>query len=73
MSEFAKVDAVDRSRRSLIQGALWDVAIAVFAVLLVWLPDADISSREGWIVFGTAAAKTALTAFASYVMRVREG
>ena len=73
MSEFAKVDAVDRSRRSLIQGALWDVVIAVCAAMLVWLPDADISSREGWIVFGTALAKTVLTALASYVMRVREG
>lgn len=72
MSEFAKNDAVDRSRRTLIQGLVTDALVAVAAVLLVWLPDADITSREAWTVLGVSVVKSVLTAVASYVMRVRE-
>lgn len=73
MSEFAKNDAVNRSKRTLVQGAVWDAVIALCAALLLWLPDADLSSREAWIVLATSVAKSVLTAVASYVMRVREG
>lgn len=64
-------DARNRGVRTLLQGAAWDVAIAVAAALLLWLPDADLSSRDAWIVLGTAVAKTVLTAVASYVMRAK--
>jgi len=73
MSEFAKVDAVDRSRRTFIQGLAVDAVLALCAALLVWLPDADLSSREAWSILGVSVAKSVLTAVASYVMRVREG
>lgn len=66
-----QADAVNRSRRTLTQGLLVDVAIAVATGLLLWLPDADLSSRDAWIVLGTALAKSVLTAVASYVMRLK--
>lgn len=72
MSEHTKADAVDRSKRTLIQGVAVDALVAACAVLLVWLPDADITSREAWAVLGVSVGKSVLTAIASYVMRIRE-
>ena len=47
-------------------------ALFVFSlVLLAWLPDADLSSREAWAVLGISVAKTLLTAVASYVSRLK--
>lgn len=66
-----RTDAANRGFRTLAQGAALDVAIAIAAALLVWLPDADLSSRAAWIILGTAVAKTVLTALASYVMRLK--
>lgn len=63
--------AAERGRRTLWQGLALDVAIAVAMVLLVWLPDADVTSAEGWVILGTALLKTVLTAVASYVMRLK--
>ena len=37
----------------------------------MWLPDADISTREAWTVLGITLAKTVLTAVASFVMRLK--
>lgn len=70
-AELTRADAADRSRRTLIQGLAIDVAIAVAAALLAWLPDADLTAREAWIVLGVAIAKSALTAAAAYVMRLK--
>lgn len=66
-----KADAVQRGKRTLIQGVALDVAVAVAVALLAWLPDADVSSRQAWIILGTSVAKTVLTAVASYVMRLK--
>lgn len=66
-----KNDAVDRGWRTFGQGLLIDVAVAVAAVLLMWLPDADVTRREAWMVLATALLKTVLTAVASYVMRFK--
>lgn len=73
MSDIAKTDATNRSYRTLVQGLAVDALIAVASVLLVWLPDADLTSGEAWTVVAIAAAKSVLTAVASYVMRIREG
>lgn len=64
-------DAKNRAFRTFLQGIGIDVAVAVAAALLVWLPDADISKKEAWIVLGTSAAKTVLQAIAAYVMRAK--
>lgn len=66
-----RTDATDRAWRTLVQGLAIDVAIAIAAALLVWLPDADISTREAWTVLGITLAKTVLTAVASFVMRLK--
>lgn len=70
-TEAVHADATQRSKRTLIQGLAIDIVIAVAAVLLVWVPDADLSSSEAWLVLGTSLAKTVLTAAASYVMRLK--
>lgn len=66
-----KAAAVERGRRTIAQGLGIDVAVAVAVVLLAWLPDADVSSREAWLILGTAVLKSVLTAGASYVMRLK--
>lgn len=71
MSDHVQTDAKNRAARTALQGLAVDVLVAVAAALLLWLPDADLSSREAWIVLGTSLAKTILTAAASYVMRLK--
>ena len=63
--------AAERGRRTFWQGIAIDAATAIAAAVLLWLPDADLSSRDAWIVLGTAVAKTVLTAVASYLMRLK--
>lgn len=63
--------AVERGRRSLWQGLAIDLAVAVAVTLLAWLPDADLTSGEAWLILGVAVAKSVLTAAASYVMRLK--
>ena len=67
----AVADATARSFRTFFQGIAVDGLIAVSLVLLAWLPDADLSSREAWAVLGISVAKTLLTAVASYVSRLK--
>lgn len=64
-------DARNRATRTLLQGLATDVLVALAAVLLAWLPDADITSGEAWAVVGVTLAKTALTTVASWVMRAK--
>lgn len=66
-----KADAANRSARAFLQGLAIDVLTAVAAVLLLWLPDADLSSRDAWLVLATGLARTVLAAVASYVMRLK--
>jgi hypothetical protein len=63
------VDARNRALRSFVQGLAIDVVVAIAAALLVWLPGADLSSRDAWILIGITLAKTILQTAASYVMR----
>ena len=71
-AEATRAAAVERGTRTLWQGLGLDVAIAVAMVLLMWLPDADVSSSEAWLVLGTALVKSVLTAVASYVLRLKK-
>ncbi len=64
-------DAKNRSWRTFLQGLGADVAVALATGLLLWLPDADISSKEAWIILATTLSKTVLTAVASFVMRYK--
>lgn len=66
-----KAAATERATRSLWQGLGIDVAIAVSAALLVWLPQADVLDKTAWTVLATALVKTVLQAVAAYVMRLR--
>lgn len=71
MTTALKADARNRALRSIVQGLAVDVLVAVATALLLWLPDADLSSGEAWIVLGVALAKTVMQAVASYVMRLK--
>jgi hypothetical protein len=64
-------DARNRAFRSFLQGFGIDIAVAVCAALMVWLPDADVSKKEAWLVLGTSLVKTVLQAGAAYVMRAK--
>jgi hypothetical protein len=64
-------DAKSRAARTFLTGLGWDVIIALATALLLWLPDADLTSKEAWLVLGTAVAKTVLTAAGSYVLRYK--
>lgn len=66
-----RVDATSRGWRTFVQGVAIDIAVAIGAVLLVWLPDADVSSKEAWLVLGTSVLKSVLQALAAYVMRLK--
>lgn len=70
-TEATKADATSRGWRTFVQGLAIDLTLAVAAALLVWLPDADLSSNEAWLILGTSLTKTVLTAVASYVMRLK--
>lgn len=62
-------DARNRALRSFLQGLGLDVLTAVAVAITLWLPDADLSSRDAWIVLATGLARTVLGTAASYVMR----
>lgn len=64
-------DAKNRAARAFVQGLAIDVATAIAAALLLWLPDADLSSRDAWLVLATGVARTVLASVASYVMRLK--
>lgn len=66
-----QADATQRAKRTFIQGLGIDLAVAIAVALLAWLPDADLTSKQAWIILGTSLAKTVLTAVASYVMRLK--
>ena len=66
-----QADAAQRAKRTFIQGIALDVAVAIAVALLAWLPDADLTNKQAWIILGTSLAKTVLTAVASYVMRLK--
>lgn len=71
MSTTLVTDARNRALRTFVQGVGIDVLVAIAAVLLVWLPDADVSNKEAWLVLGTSVVKSVLTAIAAYVMRAK--
>lgn len=70
-TQTTRQDAQSRAVRTFIQGLAVDVLVAVAAVVLAWLPGADLSSRTAWIAVALAVAKTILTAGFSYVMRLK--
>ncbi|MET8382506.1 hypothetical protein ABZV14_05825 [Streptosporangium canum] len=65
-----KADAKSRSWRSLGQGALVSVLIAVSAVVYTGLAGAELPD---WRLLGVAVLQAAGTALASYVHRVLNG
>lgn len=64
-------DARNRAFRTFAQGLGIDVAVGLATVLLIWLPEADISTRQAWTVLGITVAKTLLQTIAAYVMRLK--
>jgi hypothetical protein len=71
MSTRLALDAKNRATRSFYQGFGIDIAVAVAMALLAWLPDADVSKKEAWLILGTSLVKTVRQAGAAYVMRLK--
>jgi hypothetical protein len=70
-AEATRAAATERGTRTFAQGIGIDVAVAVAMALLMWLPDADLASRDAWIILASIVGKSVLTAIASYVMRLK--
>ena len=71
MSTPTQTDARNRAARTFAQGLGIDVAVGLVMVLLIWLPEADISTRQAWTALGVTVAKTLLQTVAAYVMRLK--
>lgn len=68
--DIVKADAASRSKRTLIQGLLFDLFAAVIAAIAM-LSGADPFVRETWIGFGILLIKSVVSAAISYFMRLR--
>lgn len=66
-----EADAKNRAWRTFLQGLGVDVVVAIAAAVLLWLPDADVSSGEAWGAIGLVLAKTLIQTVAAYVMRLK--
>jgi hypothetical protein len=66
-----KAAARERAVRTFLVGLAVDVLVGVAAVLLAWLPAADVTDRAAWLVLGATLVKTVLTSLASYVLRLK--
>lgn len=70
-AQATRAAAGERGRRTLWQGLGIDVAIAVAMALLMWLPDADLASRDAWLILASIVIKSGLTALASFIVRLK--
>ena len=69
-----RVDALDRAKRTITQGLVIDLAVALGLVLAAWVvevPDDALPSSAMWLALGVAVGKSFVQAFASWLMRLR--
>ena len=64
-------DARNRAARTLYQGLVLDVLVAIGVALAAWLPDADVTAGEAWAILAASLAKSVLQAGASWLMRLK--
>lgn len=69
--DLVKADAANRSKRTLVQGLLFDVFAAVVASIAM-LSGADPFVKETWVGFGILLIKSVVSAGISYFMRLRK-
>lgn len=69
--EALSVDARNRALRTFLQGLGLDLLTAVAAAVLLWLPDADLSSQDAWLVLGTGLVRTVMQTAFAYIMRLK--
>lgn len=65
------LDAQDRAFRTFMQGIGIDVVVALSIAMGIWVVDADITSKEAWIVLATTGGKTLIITVTSYVVRLK--
>lgn len=66
-----KADARERAVRTLTTSLGIDLLVGVGIVATDWIGDADILSAAAWSTLGVLVAKSAITAVASYLVRLR--
>lgn len=66
-----KADARERAVRTLVTSLGVDVLVGVGIVASDWIGSADIRSSAAWATLGVLVAKSAITAVASYLVRLR--
>jgi hypothetical protein len=64
----AQADATNRAWRTLVQGLLLDVLVAVVMAAATVVSDVEWT-RVWWLALGGLLAKTAITAIVSYLAR----
>lgn len=67
-----KLDALNRAWRTLYTAFGADAALLIGAGLLEMLDKVDISTKAFWIGFGVLVVKSLLTAFGSYLLRLKK-
>jgi hypothetical protein len=68
--ELVKADAKSRSKRTFVQGLIFDLFAGLIAVVAT-LSGADPFVAETWIAFGVLLLKTCVSAVISYFMRLK--
>lgn len=68
-----KLDARNRAIRTFLANLGLDVAITLLSVLATAILTLDITSKEAWTTLGILLLKTALSAPASYIARLKFG
>lgn len=63
-------DAKDRAKRTLIQQFGIDLLIAVATVILPYVLDLDVTSKEQWTFIGLLIVKTVISSTVSYAFRL---
>ena len=70
-TDMVKADAKSRSKRTLVQGLIFDIFAAIVASVAL-LSGADPFVKETWVGFGILLIKSVVSAIISYFMRMRK-
>lgn len=69
-----RADAKDRAKRTVVQGLILDMAVALGLAVSTWVvdvPDDTLPTGAKWLVLGIAVGKSVVQAGVSWLMRLK--